>query len=103
MKMNEIFSMSIQALRTNKLRALLTVLGVVVGIFSIVVIMTIITMLQKSIENGVSQLNKNTFQIQKYPVIFTQYRYPLGEKFLIKKNIIIRYENVVIIRKPPFF
>jgi putative ABC transport system permease protein len=67
MKMNEIFSMSIQALRTNKLRALLTVLGVVVGIFSIVVIMTIITMLQKSIENGVSQLNKNTFQIQKYP------------------------------------
>jgi putative ABC transport system permease protein len=67
MKMNEIFSMSIQALRTNKLRAMLTVLGVVVGIFSIVVIMTIITMLQKSIENGVSQLNKNTFQIQKYP------------------------------------
>ncbi len=67
MKMNEIFWMSIQALRTNKLRALLTVLGVVVGIFSIVVIMTIITMLQKSIENGVSQLNKNTFQIQKYP------------------------------------
>jgi putative ABC transport system permease protein len=67
MKMYEIFSMSIQALRTNKLRALLTVLGVVVGIFSIVVIMTIITMLQKSIENGVSQLNKNTFQIQKYP------------------------------------
>ncbi len=67
MKITEIFSISIQALRTNKMRALLTVLGVVVGIFSIVVIMTIITMLQKSIENGVSQLNKNTFQIQKYP------------------------------------
>jgi putative ABC transport system permease protein len=46
---------------------MLTVLGVVVGIFSIIVIMTIITMLQKSIENGVAQLNKNTFQIQKYP------------------------------------
>ena len=67
MKITEIFGMSLQALRTNKMRALLTVLGVVVGIFSIVVIMTIITMLQKSIENGVSQLNKNTFQIQKYP------------------------------------
>ena len=67
MKITEIFGMSLQALRTNKMRAFLTVLGVVVGIFSIVVIMTIITMLQKSIENGVSQLNKNTFQIQKYP------------------------------------
>jgi len=46
---------------------MLTILGVVVGIFSIIVIMTILTMLQKSIENGVSQLNKNTFQIQKFP------------------------------------
>lgn len=48
---------------------MLTVLGVVVGIFSIIVIMTVITMLQSSIENGVSQLNKNTFQIQKFPVV----------------------------------
>jgi putative ABC transport system permease protein len=48
---------------------LLTVLGVVVGIFSIIVIMTIITMLQSSIENGVAMLNKNTFQIQKFPAM----------------------------------
>ena len=31
--------------------------------------MTVITMLQNSIENGVSQLAKNTFQIQKYPAM----------------------------------
>jgi putative ABC transport system permease protein len=42
------------------------VLGVVVGIFSIIVIMTIITMLQNSIEDGLSLLNKNTFQIEKF-------------------------------------
>jgi putative ABC transport system permease protein len=42
------------------------VLGVVVGIFSIIVIMTIITMLQNSIEGGLSLLNKNTFQIEKF-------------------------------------
>ncbi len=59
--------MSVQSIQNNKLRTLLTVLGVVVGIFSIIVIMTIITMLQKSIENGVTQLSKNTFQIQKFP------------------------------------
>jgi len=45
---------------------MLTVLGVVVGIFSIIVIMTIITMLQKSIDSGLSQLAKNTFQIEKF-------------------------------------
>lgn len=69
MKLGQVFRISIQSLKTNKLRTLLTVLGVVVGIFSIIVIMTIITMLQKSIESGFSQLNKNTFQIQKYPAM----------------------------------
>ena len=69
MKLNEIFLMSMQSIRGNRLRTMLTMLGIVVGIFSIIVIMTVITMLQKSIENGVSQLGQNTFQIQKFPAI----------------------------------
>jgi putative ABC transport system permease protein len=69
MKVIQAFLLSLQSLKSNRLRTLLTVLGVVVGIFSIIVIMTIITMLQSSIQNGVSQLNKNTFQIQKFPVV----------------------------------
>ena len=71
MRNSEIIKMSFQSLRTNKLRTFLTVLGVVVGIFSIIVIMTIITMLQNSIESGLASLAKNTFQIQKYPAIMT--------------------------------
>jgi len=69
MKIREIFSVSFQSLRSNRLRTLLTILGIVVGIFSIIVIMTIITMLQDSIESGFSLLNKNTFQIQKFPAM----------------------------------
>ncbi len=69
MRISEIFSVSFQSLKNNRLRTMLTVLGVVVGIFSIIVIMTIITMLQTSIESGFSQLSKNTFQIQKYPAL----------------------------------
>jgi putative ABC transport system permease protein len=68
MRIAEIFQMSFQSLKGNRLRTLLTVLGVVVGIFSIIVIMTIITMLQNSIESGLSDLAQDTFQIQKYPV-----------------------------------
>jgi len=71
MKFNEIFLMSFQSIRGNRLRTLLTMLGIVVGIFSIIVIMTVITMLQNSIENGVSQLGQNTFQIQKFPAMMT--------------------------------
>jgi len=66
MEINETFMVALQSVRTNKLRASLTILGIVVGIFSIIVIMTIITMLQKTIESGFSQLSKNTFQIQKW-------------------------------------
>src|SRR5574342_501072 len=66
MKINQLFKISVQSIINNKLRTSLTILGVVVGIFSIIVIMTIITMLQNSIENGLSLLNKNTFQIEKF-------------------------------------
>jgi putative ABC transport system permease protein len=66
MKINQLFSIALQSIINNKLRTSLTILGVVVGIFSIIVIMTIITMLQSSIENGLSLLNKNTFQIEKF-------------------------------------
>lgn len=66
MRLDQLLSMSFQSILNNKLRTTLTILGVVVGIFSIIVIMTIITMLQNSIENGLAMLNKNTFQIQKF-------------------------------------
>lgn len=71
MKITEVLNISLQSIKGNKLRTMLTVLGVVVGIFSIIVIMTIITMLQDSIQNGFSQLGQNTFQIQKFPAFFT--------------------------------
>jgi len=71
MKITEIFSVSTSSLKTNKLRTFLTILGVVVGIFSIIVIMTIISMLQATIQDSVAMLNKNTFRIQKFPQIQT--------------------------------
>ncbi|MEJ2618002.1 MAG: hypothetical protein P8Z35_23805 [Ignavibacteriaceae bacterium] len=40
MKISQIIIVALQSLKTNRLRTLLTVLGVVVGIFSIIVIMT---------------------------------------------------------------
>ncbi len=66
MKPSQLFQIAFQSIINNKLRTSLTILGVVVGIFSIIVIMTIITMLQNSIENGLALLSKNTFQIEKF-------------------------------------
>ena len=60
------------------------------GIFSIIVIMTIITMLQNSIEDGLAMLNKNTFQIQKYDAIQTG---PRDRNQRNRKNITIEEAN----------
>jgi len=69
MKFSEIFKMSLTAIRSNKLRSALTLLGIVVGVFSIIGVMTAVQVLQNSIESGLSNLGSNTFQIQKQPVI----------------------------------
>jgi len=72
LKISQLIIIALQSLKTNRLRTLLTILGVVVGIFSIIVVMTIVTMLQNSIEEGFQFLSKNTFQIQKWPAIQTR-------------------------------
>ena len=68
----EIILVAIRSLQANKLRSLLTILGIIVGIFSIITISTVVSMLQNSIEQGVSQLGQTTFQIQKYPAMMNR-------------------------------
>lgn len=86
MNLLEIITQSFQSIKENKLRTLLTMLGIVVGIFSIIVIMTIITMLQSTIDNGISFLSKNSFQIQKFPAINTG-GHNAREKYRNRKDI----------------
>lgn len=70
MLITEIVKMALNAIRMNKLRSALTLLGVVVGVFSIIGVMTAVQVLQNSIESGLSNLGSNTFQIQKFPAMF---------------------------------
>ncbi len=84
MKINQIFFVSFESLKTNKLRTFLTILGVVVGIFSIIVIMTIISMLQSTIEEGTQFLSKNTFEIRKFPALMS---HDLWLKYRNRKDI----------------
>jgi putative ABC transport system permease protein len=69
MEFTEIIKMSLTAIRSNKLRSVLTLLGIIVGVFSIIAVMTAVRVMQNSIESGLSELGAHTFQIQKEPVI----------------------------------
>ena len=68
--LRESLAMAISAIRANKLRSALTLIGMVVGVFSIIAVMTAMGVLRNSIEEGMAQLGANTFQIQKFPVGF---------------------------------
>jgi len=69
--LKESFAMAISAVRANKLRSALTLIGIVVGVFSIISVMTAMGVLRNSIEVGLTQLGANTFQIQKFPPGFS--------------------------------
>jgi len=55
------------SLAVNKMRSALTTLGVAVGVFSIIAVMTALDAVDRSIASGLSSLGANTFQIQKSP------------------------------------
>ena len=69
MKISEIVRMALTALKANKMRSILTMLGVTIGVFSVIGVMTALSVIQGSIETGLSFLGSNIFQFAKYPVI----------------------------------
>jgi putative ABC transport system permease protein len=71
MPFSEILRLALTALRTNKLRSALTVLGVTIGVFSVIGVMTALNVIQSSIESGLSFLGSNIFQLAKYPTMNT--------------------------------
>ena len=69
--MNETVRIALTALKTNKLRSGLTMLGVAIGVFSVIGVMTALSVIASSIESGLSFLGSNLFQFAKYPAINT--------------------------------
>ena len=88
MEFAELMKISLTAIRANKLRSALTLLGIVVGVFSIIGVMTAVRVLQSSIENGLSNLGSHTFQIQKFPALFVG-GHDQWQKFRNRKDITI--------------
>src|SRR5687767_6763900 len=69
MPFSETIRIALTALRTNKLRSALTILGVTIGVFSVIGVMTALNVIQGSIESGLSFLGSNIFQFAKYPTM----------------------------------
>lgn len=62
----ESFSFALSALKNNKLRTFLSLLGVTVGIFSIIAVLAAVDSLDRNIKDSLSGLDKNTIYLSKF-------------------------------------
>src|SRR5688572_3770107 len=65
----ESFRFAARALRSNLLRTILSLLGVTVGIFAIITVLTLVDSLEKNIKDSLNFLGTNVIYIEKWPFV----------------------------------
>ena len=95
----EIVSMSFDTLRTSKMRSALTVLGVVIGITSIVGMTSLIRGFDESLRDSIRALGPNTVFMQKFSAL----SFSAGKSFLevAKRPNITREDARAVARESP--
>ena len=96
MPLIEILRIAFTSLGVNKLRSCLTMLGITIGVFSVIGVMTTVSALRGSIETGLSFLGSNTFQFGKWPFASGG---PDHRKYEMRRNITLdqarRYQQLM--------
>ncbi len=92
MDIRESMSIAVDALRQNKLRAILTTLGIVIGVMTVIGMMTIIQGINSTVSEQLSQIGTNTFYVQKYPAIQTGHT---RDKYRNRKDMEVEYAEAI--------
>ena len=71
MPFSEAARIALSSLRANKLRSFLTVLGILIGVSSVIAVVAITEGLDRYIADKVLQLGSRAFAVQKMPDIIT--------------------------------
>lgn len=61
---------SFHALRVNKLRTFLSLLGITIGIFTVILVFTVVDSLEKNVRTSIQSLGENVVFVQKWPWAF---------------------------------
>jgi putative ABC transport system permease protein len=94
----EILGISIQTLHANKLRSSLTILGVVIGVTSIVAMTSLINGFGESLDAQIRQLGSNTVYLQKFGI----QSFASGKDFLeLVKRPNLNEEDARVIAESP--
>src|SRR5215813_9595914 len=83
----ENFGIAAESIRTHKLRAALTMLGLTMGVATLITVMTIVQGANLYVEQKVANLGTNVFQIARTPFAVVDFR--AVTKALRNKNILV--------------
>ncbi len=82
----EVFSVALATIASQKMRAFLTTLGVVIGVGSVIIVAAIIDGLNRHITDKVNELGSQSFFITRFPAFTTDFdRMP--EEIRIRKHL----------------
>jgi putative ABC transport system permease protein len=71
MHIGESFKIAIDSIRANKLRSILTTLGIIIGVMTVVTVVSLISGLNKKVADMFSSIGSNVIYVQKWPWVQT--------------------------------
>src|SRR5450759_621172 len=80
MDFGELFAVAVTALRRNKLRSFLTLLGVIIGVMTVVAVVSIISGLNSFVTEKVVNLDPDVLIFTKYGIIRSRQEFLLAKK-----------------------
>jgi putative ABC transport system permease protein len=93
MEFKEAVKIALQSLWANKLRSVLTLLGVVIGVASVIAVVTLVNGANVYVASKINKYGADVFTISKQPQIITSY--DQYREFQKRKNILLdEYQNV---------
>jgi len=87
MELKEAAKLALQSLWANKLRSILTLLGVVIGVASVIAVVTLVHGANGFVATKVNRYGADVFTVSKYPVVITSFAE--YEKFHKRRNILL--------------
>ncbi len=98
MQLAESMDLALGAIRSNKLRSFLTLLGIIIGVMTIIAMQSLITGLRKSMYEQLNILGSNVFSIQKFPAVGMGHGW--WEKYRNRKDLTFEHAQLVRTRVP---
>src|SRR3984893_12518751 len=92
MSFGEVFAVAVQALRRNKLRSFLTLLGVIIGVATVVSVVSVISGLNRYVQDKVLVLNPDVLVFTKYGIIRNRNEFILARK---RKPVTLREARTI--------